>query len=455
MAKAKTVFVCRSCGTESPKWIGKCPSCGEWNTYVEEVVSKTSGAAGASFMGGFSAPVRLREINTEAQPRLDTQTDELNRVLGGGLVRGSVVLIGGEPGIGKSTLALQVALAMDKYRVLYISGEESAQQIRMRADRIGRSNENCYVLCEISLQNIFAHLQQIKPEILIIDSVQTLQDEALESSPGSISQIRECAGKLMKYAKETATPVFLIGHITKDGTLAGPKILEHIVDTVLLFEGDQHYLYRILRATKNRFGATAELGIFEMQHDGLKEVVNPSEVLINKSNEGLSGITTAATIDGIRPFLIEVQALVSTAAYGTPQRVSTGYDVRRLNMLLAVLERRAGFKLATRDVFLNLAGGLRVTDPALDLAVIGAILSSGVDKAITKKLCFSAEVGLSGEIRPVNRIENRIREAGRLGFTGIMISGAYEKITLPGKDVIEVIQVNRVEEAVKKLFSNK
>jgi DNA repair protein RadA/Sms len=452
MAKAKTVFVCRSCGTDSPKWIGKCPSCGEWNTYMEEVVSKTSGVTGAAFTGGVSAPVKLREINTEAQPRLDTQTDELNRVLGGGLVRGSVVLIGGEPGIGKSTLALQVALAMDKYRVLYISGEESAQQIRLRADRIGRSNENCYVLCEISLQSIFIHLQEIKPDILIIDSVQTLQDEALESSPGSISQIRECAGKLMKFAKETATPVFLIGHITKDGTLAGPKILEHIVDTVLLFEGDQHYLYRILRATKNRFGATAELGIFEMRHDGLKEVVNPSEVLINKSNEGLSGITTAATIDGIRPFLIEVQALVSTAAYGTPQRISTGYDVRRLNMLLAVLERKAGFKLATRDVFLNLAGGLRVTDPALDLAVIGAILSSGVDKAITKKLCFSAEVGLSGEIRPVNRIENRIREAGRLGFTGIMISKAYEKITLPGKGVIQVIQVNRVEEAVKKLF---
>ena len=453
MAKAKTVFVCRSCGTESSKWIGKCPSCGEWNTYVEEVVSKTSGTTSATFMGGFSAPVKLKEISTEAQPRLDTQTGELNRVLGGGLVRGSVVLIGGEPGIGKSTLALQVALAMDKYRVLYISGEESAQQIRMRADRIGRFNDNCYVLCEISLQNIITHLQQIKPDILIIDSVQTLQDEALESSPGSISQIRECAGKLMKFAKETATPVFLIGHITKDGTLAGPKILEHIVDTVLLFEGDQHYLYRILRATKNRFGATAELGIFEMQHDGLKEVVNPSEVLINKNNEGLSGITTAATIDGIRPFLIEVQALVSTAAYGTPQRISTGYDVRRLNMLLAVLERKAGFKLATRDVFLNLAGGLRVTDPALDLAVIGAILSSGVDKPITKKLCFSAEVGLSGEIRPVNRIENRIREAGRLGFTGIMISGAYEKISLPGKDAIKVIQVNRVEEAVKKLFS--
>jgi len=455
MAKAKTVFICRSCGTESSKWIGKCPSCGEWNTYVEEVVSKTSGATGAAFMGGVSAPVRLREINPEAEPRLDTQTNELNRVLGGGLVRGSVVLIGGEPGIGKSTLALQVALAMDKYRVLYISGEESVQQIRMRADRIGRNNENCYVLCEVSLQSILSHLDQIRPDILIVDSVQTLQDEMLESSPGSISQIRECAGKLMKYAKETDTPVFLIGHITKDGTIAGPKILEHIVDTVLLFEGDQQYLYRILRATKNRFGATAELGIFEMQHNGLKEVVNPSEVLINKSNEGLSGITTAATIDGIRPFLIEVQALVSTAAYGTPQRVSTGYDVRRVNMLLAVLERKAGFRLATRDVFLNLAGGLRVTDPALDLAVIGAILSSSVDKAIGKNLCFSAEVGLSGEIRPVNRIENRIREAGRLGFTGIMISGAYEKINLQDKDSIRVIRVNRVEEAVKKLFSDK
>jgi DNA repair protein RadA/Sms len=324
----------------------------------------------------------------------------------------------------------------------------------MRADRVGRANENCYVLCEVSLQNIFNHLQQLNPDILIIDSVQTLQDETLESSPGSISQIKECAGKLMKFAKETSTPVFLIGHITKDGSLAGPKILEHIVDTVLLFEGDQHYLYRILRATKNRFGATAELGIFEMQHNGLKEVVNPSEVLINQNNEGLSGITTAATIDGIRPFLIEVQALVSTAAYGMPQRISTGYDVRRLNMLLAVLERKAGFKLATRDVFLNLAGGLRVTDPALDLAIISAILSSAVDKAVSKKLCFSAEVGLSGEIRPVNRIENRIRETGRLGFTSIMISGAYEKINLPGKELIKVIKVNRVEEAVKKLFSN-
>jgi DNA repair protein RadA/Sms len=452
MAKAKTVFICRSCGTESPKWIGKCPSCGEWNTFIEEVVVKNSAAAANPFSTGNASPVRLHEIDPTSQPRLDTQTGELNRVLGGGLVRGSVVLIGGEPGIGKSTLALQVALAMSNYKVLYVSGEESVQQISMRAERIGRSNDNCYVLGEISLQNIFTHLHHLKPDILIIDSIQTLQDETLESSPGSISQIRECAGKLMKFAKETSTPVFLIGHITKDGTLAGPKILEHIVDTVLLFEGDQHYLYRILRASKNRFGATDELGIFEMLSNGLKEVDNPSEVLINKSNEGLSGITTAATIDGIRPFLIEVQALASTAVYGMPQRVSTGYDVRRLNMLLAVLERRAGFKLATRDVFLNLAGGLRVTDPALDLAVIGAILSSALDKPITKSMCFAAEVGLSGEIRPVTRIENRIREAGRLGFTSILISGAYEKINIPGKESIKVIKVNRVDEALKRLF---
>jgi DNA repair protein RadA/Sms len=453
MAKARTVFVCRNCGNESPKWIGKCPSCGQWNTFIEEVIVKTSGTSDSSFSSGNSVPVKLHEVDSKSQPRLDTQTGELNRVLGGGLVKGSVILIGGEPGIGKSTLALQVALAMNKYKVLYISGEESVQQIGMRAERIGRQNENCYVLSEISLQNIITHLQNLKPDILIIDSVQTLQDETLESSPGSISQIRECAGKLMKFAKETSTPVFLIGHITKDGTLAGPKILEHIVDTVLLFEGDQHYMYRILRASKNRFGATAELGIFEMLHNGLKEVENPSEVLINKNNEGLSGITTAATIDGIRPFLIEVQALVSTAAYGTPQRVSTGYDVRRLNMLLAVLERKAGFKIASRDVFLNLAGGLRVTDPALDLSVIGAVLSSGVDKPITKKMCFSAEVGLSGEIRPVTRIENRIREASRLGFTSIMVSGSFDRINLVDKN-IKVIKVNRVDEFLKVLFKS-
>lgn len=454
MAKAKTVFVCRNCGTESAKWVGKCPSCGQWNTFSEELIVKTSGVSGSLFSVNNSVPVKLHEVDFKSQPRLDTQTGELNRVLGGGLVRGSVILIGGEPGIGKSTLALQVALAMSNYKVLYISGEESVQQIGMRAERIGRKNENCFVLSEISLQSILGHIQNLKPDILIIDSVQTLQDETLESSPGSISQIRECAGKLMKFAKETSTPVFLIGHITKDGTLAGPKILEHIVDTVLLFEGDQHYMYRILRASKNRFGATAELGIFEMLHDGLREVDNPSEVLINKNNEGLSGITTAATIDGIRPFLIEVQALVSTAAYGTPQRVSTGYDVRRLNMLLAVLERKAGFKLAAKDVFLNLAGGLRVTDPALDLAVIGAVLSSGVDKPVAKKMCFSAEVGLSGEIRPVTRIEARIREASRLGFTSIAVSGAYDRINLTNKDSIRVMKVNRVDEFLRLVFKD-
>jgi DNA repair protein RadA/Sms len=455
MAKAKTVFICSNCGTEAPKWIGRCPSCGEWNTFTEEVVVKKRPGRDVAYSSTGAAPVRLHEISRESHERIDTRTGELNRVLGGGLVPGSVVLIGGEPGIGKSTLALQMAMGMTDSTVLYVSGEESPRQIRMRADRIGRVHENCYILSEVSLQNLLTYLNQLKPGIVIVDSVQTLQDETLESSPGSISQIRECAAKLMKYAKETATPVFLIGHITKDGTLAGPKILEHIVDTVLLFEGDRHYLYRILRATKNRFGATDELGIFEMQHNGLKEVDNPSEVLINKNNEGLSGITTGVTIDGIRPFLIEVQALVSTAAYGTPQRVSTGYDVRRLNMLLAVLERRAGFKLSMRDVFLNLAGGLRVTDPALDLAIIGAVLSSNLDRAVTKKMCFSAEVGLSGEIRPVNRIESRIKEAGRLGFATVMISGAYDKISLHGIDNIRVIRVNRVEEAVKQVFSAK
>lgn len=453
MPKTKTVFVCRNCGTEAAKWIGKCPSCGQWNTFIEEVVTKTSAAGTFTFQANASVPVKLHEINSQAQQRINTQIGELNRVLGGGLVKGSVVLIGGEPGIGKSTLALQVALAMSDLQVLYISGEESPQQIKLRAERIGVDGSNCYILSEIVLQNIFTHLANVKPDVLIIDSIQTLQDETLESSPGSISQIRECAGKLMKFAKETATPVFLIGHITKDGTLAGPKILEHIVDTVLLFEGDQHYLYRILRATKNRFGATAELGIFEMLQQGLKEVLNPSEVLLNKNNDGLSGIAAGATIDGIRAFLIEVQALVSSAAYGTPQRVSTGYDVRRLNMLLAVLERKAGFKLATRDVFLNLAGGLRVTDPALDLAVISAILSSSLDRPLIKKMCFSAEVGLSGEIRPVNRIETRIKEAERLGFGMIMISGSYEKVNLAGNTKIEIIKVNRVEEAVKKLFA--
>lgn len=452
MVKNRSVFFCRNCGFEAPKWIGKCPSCGQWNTFIEEKLVSGGSSKIKSFSQNIAEPLRISEISPEKLPRISTQIDELNRVLGGGLVKGSVVLIGGEPGIGKSTLALQVALAMHDIKVLYVSGEESVEQIRMRADRMKAGNENCYVLTEVLLENIFTRLEQLKPDVLIVDSVQTLQDEENGSSPGSISQIRDCAAKLLKYAKETATPVFLIGHITKDGTLAGPKILEHIVDTVLLFEGDQQYFFRILRAVKNRFGATTELGIFEMMQEGLREVKNPSEVLINTNHEELSGISIAATIDGIRPFLIEVQALVSTAAYGIPQRVSSGYDLRKLNMLLAVLERRAGFKLATRDVFLNLAGGLRVTDPAIDLAVISAILSSSLDKPIGEKVCFSAEVGLSGEIRPVSRIENRIREAERLGFTEIIISTAYNKINLPAKTEIRLLKVNRLEDALKRLF---
>lgn len=397
-------------------------------------------------------PVPLSDVKTREVPRIDTRMDELNRVLGGGLVTGSVVLIGGEPGIGKSTLALQVALSMKDVKVLYVSGEESAEQIRMRADRISTAGSHCYVLSEVSLDAIFSHLEQLSPAVVIVDSIQTLQDESNDASPGSISQIRDCAAKLLKYAKETGSPVILIGHITKDGSLAGPKILEHIVDTVLLFEGDQQHFFRILRATKNRFGATTELGIFEMMQEGLREVKNPSEVLIHSGRESMSGVSVAATIDGIRPFLIEVQALVSTAAYGVPQRVTSGYDLRKLNMLLAVMEKRAGFRLAQRDVFLNLAGGLRVTDPALDLAVVTAVLSSSIDRPLDNKACFSAEIGLSGEIRPVSRIENRIREAERLGFHEIMISAAHSKVNLQDTSKIRLLKVSRLENAMKALF---
>ncbi|MCX5841792.1 MAG: DNA repair protein RadA, partial [Deltaproteobacteria bacterium] len=390
MAKSKTVFFCRNCGAEAPKWLGKCPACGEWNTYVEEVVRAKTPAEHHRDSEKSARPVALSEISSAEEVRLDTGIGEFNRVLGGGLVYGSVVLLGGEPGIGKSTLALQMALNLPHEKVLYVSGEESNRQIKIRAERLGLSNENCLFLGETSLDAIFSQIGQINPSLVIIDSVQTLQDESIESSPGSISQVRECAVKLLRFAKESSTPVILIGHITKDGTLAGPKVLEHIVDTVLLFEGDHHYLYRILRSTKNRFGTTAELGIFEMQQSGLREVLNPSEILINKNNEGLSGVAIGATIDGVRPFLIEVQALVSSAAYGMPQRIATGYDVRRLNMLLAVLEKRAGFKLAARDVFLNIAGGIRISDPGLDLAVIIAVLSSNFDRPVKKNICMSA-----------------------------------------------------------------
>jgi DNA repair protein RadA/Sms len=454
MTKSKTVFFCRNCGAEAPKWLGKCPACGQWNTYVEEVVRAKNPAEHRRDPEKSARPVRLSDISSADEVRLDTGIGEFNRVLGGGLVYGSVVLLGGEPGIGKSTLALQMALNLTHEKVLYVSGEESNRQIKIRAERIGLSNENCLFLSETSLDNLFGQIDQIRPSLVIIDSVQTLQDESIDSSPGSISQVRECAVKLLRFAKESSTPVILIGHITKDGTLAGPKVLEHIVDTVLLFEGDHHYLYRILRSSKNRFGTTAELGIFEMHQSGLREVLNPSEILINKNNDGLSGVAIGATIDGVRPFLIEVQALVSTAAYGMPQRIATGYDVRRLNMLLAVLEKRAGFKLATRDVFLNIAGGIRISDPGLDLAVIIAVLSSSFDRPVKKNICMSAEVGLSGEIRPVNRIEQRIREAEKLGFRTILISSGYSTKLPEAKKGISVIPVSKVEEALKYLFNS-
>jgi DNA repair protein RadA/Sms len=453
MAKSKVVYFCRNCGAEAPKWLGKCPACGQWNTYVEEVVRAKSPAEHRRDPEKSARPVSLSEISSAEEVRLDTGIGEFNRVLGGGLVYGSVVLLGGEPGIGKSTLALQMALNLPDQKILYVSGEESNRQIKIRAERIGLSNDSCLFLSETSLDAIFGQIDRIRPSLVIIDSVQTLQDESIDSSPGSISQVRECAVKMLRFAKESSTPVILIGHITKDGTLAGPKVLEHIVDTVLLFEGDHHYLYRILRSSKNRFGTTAELGIFEMRQSGLREVINPSEILINRNNEGLSGVAIGATIDGVRPFLIEVQALVSTAAYGMPQRIATGYDVRRLNMLLAVLEKRAGFKLATRDVFLNIAGGIRISDPGLDLAIIIAVLSSSFDRPVKKNICMSAEVGLSGEIRPVNRIEQRIREAEKLGFQTILISSGYgNKLPETIKD-ISVIPVAKVEEALKYLFN--
>jgi len=451
MAKTKTVFVCRNCGAEALKWAGRCPSCGEWNTYAEEarVVSKTQSVS--LFPSKQQKPVKLEEVKPLEVPRLDTRIGELNRVLGGGLVKGSVILIGGEPGIGKSTLALQVAMAMEGVKVLYISGEESIEQIRLRADRIRAGNRNCYVLNEVMLDNILSHIEEMKPDVVIVDSVQTMQDADNGSSPGTVSQIRDCAVKLLRYAKETITPVILIGHITKDGLLAGPKVLEHIVDTVLLFEGDTRHMFRMLRPAKNRFGATTELGIFEMLQEGLREVTNPSEILININDEGLSGVSVAATVDGVRSFLIEVQALVSTSSFGIPQRVSSGYDLRRLNMLLAVLEKRAGFKIGSRDVFINLAGGLRVTDPALDLAVISAILSSGFDRPVSGKTCFSAEIGLSGEVRPVSRIENRINEAERLGYEKIVISASHK--TIENRN-IKLIKVSRIEEAVKQVFGS-
>ena len=462
MAKDKSAYVCSNCGYDSPKWLGKCPSCGQWNTFQEVVIHKESPAKSASVTIGHDAlrsqrPLRLRDIDASAEPRIDMHDEELNRVLGGGLVKGSLVLIGGEPGIGKSTLVMQTVLQMPEKRILYVSGEESERQLKLRADRLrntesGQSENDCLILCETSLEQIFKQIKEVEPDIVIIDSIQTIYTELVDSSPGSITQVRECAAAILRFAKESHTAVILIGHINKEGTIAGPKILEHIVDTVLQFEGDQHYMYRILRSNKNRFGSTDELGIYEMRQDGLRQVGNPSELLLNQEHEGMSGIAIAGAIEGIRPFLIEVQALVSSAVYGYPQRSATGYDLRRMNMLLAVLEKRVGFKLAQKDVFLNIAGGLRVSDTAIDLPVISAILSSNMDAAIEPGVCMAGEVGLSGEIRPVSRILQRISEAQKLGFKRFILP----KQNMKGLNVknmeIELAPVRKVEEAFRLLF---
>jgi DNA repair protein RadA/Sms len=455
MAKQKTIYVCKNCGNDSPKWFGKCSACGEWNTCVEEIEYKEPKSAQrvVGFVVQSQKPVLLHEIETTHEQRIDMCNEEVNRVLGGGLVPGSMVLIGGEPGIGKSTLVLQVALNLSNLRILYVSGEESAKQLKLRAERISSHPTECYIVSETSLENIYKHIQTIRPDLLIIDSIQTIYSDTIDSSPGSITQVRECAASLLKFAKESNTPVFVIGHITKDGVIAGPKILEHIVDTVLQFEGDQHYMYRILRSIKNRFGSTSELGIFEMRHNGLREVTNPSELLLSHHQEELSGVAIASAIEGVRPFLIEVQALTSTAAYGNPQRSATGFDIRRMNMLLAVLEKRAGFKIAQKDVFLNIAGGLKVKDPAIDLAVISAILSSSMDIAIGAHCCLTGEVGLSGEIRPVNRIEQRIAEAQKLGFKKIILPNFNMKGLATTYNDIELLPVKKVEDAFRLLFA--
>ena len=461
MSKDKTIYVCDYCGQESIRWVGKCPACGRWNTMKEIHVHDEKPSAQSALtkiaMQTASAqeqrvrPARVCDIRADEEPRLDLHDAELNRVLGGGLVPGSLVLLGGEPGIGKSTLVLQTILKLPHCKVLYVSGEESARQIKLRADLLG-SQSDVLIYCETSLEKIFAEIANTEPQLVVIDSIQTISTEGVESSPGSLSQIRECAAALLKYAKGGGVSILLIGHITKEGTLAGPKVLEHIVDTVLQFEGDQHYMYRILRSIKNRFGSTSELGIYEMRHDGLRPVTNPSELLISDNRDGLSGTAIAAAIEGARTFLIETQALVSTAAYGTAQRSSVGFESRRLNMLLAVLEKRVGFKLAQKDVFLNIAGGLRVTDPALDLSVIAAVLSSNVDTPIDASTAMAGEVGLSGEIRPVSRIEQRIAEAQRLGFSRILIPHHNAQSLSPSSYKIEIVPVRRVAEAVRELF---
>lgn len=466
MAKEKIAYVCTACGYDSPKWIGRCPSCGEWNTFVEQKVGKGNTSRGVSSefsLVSKSSPVSMSLIDAEEEERINMHDGELNRVLGGGLVPGSLTLLGGEPGIGKSTLILQTVLHLSGMKILYVSGEESARQLKMRADRIlenvtagetGQSLSDCQVVCEVMVERVFEHIKAVEPDLVVIDSIQTMATESVDSSPGSVSQIRECAALLLKFAKESNIPVILIGHINKEGTIAGPKILEHMVDTVLQFEGDRHYMYRIVRAIKNRFGSTSELGIYEMEHNGLRQVANPSELLLSdvKDSEGLSGVAIASALEGVRPLLIETQALVSTAAYGTPQRSATGFDLRRLNMLLAVLEKRVGFKLGQKDVYLNIAGGIRVTDPAIDLSVIAAVLSSNVDTGIGRDVCMTGEVGLSGEIRPVSRIVQRVAEAEKLGFKRILVPASNIGSIDADKLNIEVKGVRRVEEALRDLF---
>ena len=453
MAKVKTTFFCQNCGTQFSKWQGQCTSCKEWNTIVEEVVQNPEKndwkLPSSNTTKRVSKPLKLNQIDDSKEARLDTKDAEFNRVLGGGIVPGSLTLLGGEPGIGKSTLLLQISLHLP-YKTLYVSGEESQKQIKMRAQRIYPDNDSCYILTETKTQNIFKQIESVNPDIVIVDSIQTLHSDYVESSSGSISQIKECTTELIKFAKETNTPVIIIGHITKDGQIAGPKILEHMVDTVLQFEGDRNHVFRILRANKNRFGSTNEIGIYEMQGSGLREVSNPSEILISKKDNDLSGNAVAATLEGMRPLMIEVQALVSTAVYGTPQRSATGFNAKRLNMLLAVLEKRAGFRLGAKDVFLNITGGINVDDPAIDLAVVAAILSSNEDDALQTNFCFAAEVGLSGEIRPVQRVEQRILEAEKLGFSTIFVS-KFNKITIQPKG-IKIQLISNIEDLVSILF---
>ena len=450
MSKKSSIFYCQNCGTSSSKWLGKCPSCGQWNTFVEERTSKKENKKDGYVSNKTNTPKLLNEINYSSENRIVTGDNELNRVLGGGIVPGSLILLGGDPGIGKSTLLLQFALSSKSKKILYVSGEESEKQIKMRAERINKNSEHCYILTETSTNNIFQEIEKIQPDILIIDSIQTIHTSYLESAPGSVSQIRECTAELIKFAKETSTAVLLIGHINKDGAIAGPKVLEHMVDTVLQFEGDRNHVYRILRTIKNRFGSASELGVYEMSGNGLRQVTNPSEILITERDENTSGVAIAGTIEGARPLLVEIQSLVSSAVYGTPQRSTTGFDTRRMNMLLAVLEKRCGFRLGAKDVFLNITGGIKIDDTAIDLAVVCSILSSDQDVPLDNQICFAGEIGLSGEIRAVNRIDQRISEAEKLGYEKIIIS-KYNKFN--SKDFnIEIVKCGKIEEVFRLLF---